>query len=72
LQYLAVYDPWTETLDPRALPGSRAIPPPRILSDKELGVIYIGMQSGIAKRTAAGPDVDDAGGLAGEHPLAFR
>ena len=35
--YLAIYDPRTEALDPRALPRSRAIPPPRILSDEELG-----------------------------------
>ena len=36
-EYLAIYDPRTEALDPRALPRSRAIPPPRILSDEELG-----------------------------------
>lgn len=35
--YLAIYDARTEALDPRALPRSRAIPPPRILSDQELG-----------------------------------
>jgi integrase len=35
--YLAIYDPRTEELDPRALPRSRAISPPRILSDEELG-----------------------------------
>ena len=35
--YLAIYDPRTEALDSRALPRSRAIPPPRILSDDELG-----------------------------------
>lgn len=35
--YLAIYDPQTEALDPRALPRSRAIPPPRILSEDELG-----------------------------------
>jgi len=34
--YLAVYDPLTEALDPKALPRSRAIPPPRILSEDEL------------------------------------
>jgi hypothetical protein len=28
-EYLAIYDPQTEALDPRALPRSRAIPPPR-------------------------------------------
>jgi integrase len=36
-EYLAIYDARTETLDPHALPRSRAIPPPRILSDMELG-----------------------------------
>lgn len=36
-EYLAVYDPRTEALDPRELPRSRAIPPPRILTDGELG-----------------------------------
>lgn len=35
-KYLAIYDPRTEALDPRALPRSRAIPPPRILTDDEL------------------------------------
>jgi integrase len=35
--YLAIYDPRTETLDPRAFPRCRAVPPPRILSDEELG-----------------------------------
>jgi integrase len=36
-EYLAIYDPRTEALDPRVLPRSRAIPPPRILTDDELG-----------------------------------
>jgi integrase len=35
-EYLAIYDPRTEALDPRALPRNRAIPPPRILTDDEL------------------------------------
>ena len=35
--YLAIYDARTEALNPRALSRSRAIPPPRILSDAELG-----------------------------------
>jgi len=38
-EYLAVYDAGTEALDPRALPRSRAIPPPRILSDEELAAL---------------------------------
>lgn len=36
-EYLTIYDTRTEALDPRAFPRSRAIPPPRILSDDELG-----------------------------------
>jgi integrase len=36
-EYLVVYDSRAPLLDPRALPRSRAIPPPRILSDQELG-----------------------------------
>lgn len=36
-EYLAIYDAPTEALEPRELPRSRAIPPPRILSDEELG-----------------------------------
>jgi integrase len=35
-EYLAAYDPRTETLEFRAFPRSRAIPPPRILSEAEL------------------------------------
>src|SRR5215211_367372 len=38
-EYLAVYDPRTQPLDPRALPRSRAIPPPRILTDQELDLL---------------------------------
>ncbi|ASP89631.1 integrase (plasmid) [Sinorhizobium meliloti] len=35
-EYLAVYDAQTEVLERRASPRSRAIPPPRILSEAEL------------------------------------
>ena len=34
--YLAIHDGRTEALDPRTFPRSRAIPPPRILTDEEL------------------------------------
>ena len=44
-EYLALYDPQTETLDPKALPRSRAIPPPRILSDDELGSLMVACRS---------------------------
>ncbi len=35
-EYLAIYDPRTEALERRPFPRSRAIPPPRILSETEL------------------------------------
>jgi integrase len=35
--YLSVFDTNTQILDPRALPSTRAVPPPRIPSDEELG-----------------------------------
>ena len=35
--YLAIYDPRTEALDPKTLLRTRTIPPPRILNDEELG-----------------------------------
>lgn len=35
-EYLSIFDPGTELLDPKALPRNRAIPPPRILTDDEL------------------------------------
>lgn len=35
-EYLAIYDPRTEALERRPFPRSRAIPPPRILSEAEL------------------------------------
>ncbi len=38
-EYLAVYDARTEVLDRRAFPRSRAIPPPRILSDEEMALL---------------------------------
>jgi integrase len=34
--YLTIFDPGTEPLDPKALPRNRAIPPPRIITDDEL------------------------------------
>lgn len=35
-EYLAIFDPRTEALDPKAFPRDRAIPPPRLLTDDEL------------------------------------
>jgi integrase len=48
-EYLTVYDPHTETLDPRALPWSRAVPPPRILNEEEL-VRFMSATRGISPR----------------------
>lgn len=36
-EYLTIYDPRTGTLDPKAFPRNRAIPPPWLLTDDELG-----------------------------------
>jgi len=38
-EYLAIFDPRTQRLEPRVLPRSRAIPPPRILSGAELAAL---------------------------------
>jgi integrase len=43
-QYHAAFDPGTEAFDRRALPRSRAIPPPRILSDQELRTLMTASQ----------------------------
>lgn len=40
-EYHAAFDLRTETFDRRALPRSRAIPPPRILSEEELRMLMI-------------------------------
>lgn len=40
-EYHAAFDPRTESLDRRALPRSRAIPPPRILSEEELRSLMV-------------------------------
>ena len=44
-EYYAAFDPCTGSLDHRALPRSRAIPPPRILSEDELrALMAVSMQ----------------------------
>jgi len=37
--YISIYDPLTEVFDSKAFPRFRAVPPPRILSDAELGAL---------------------------------
>jgi integrase len=48
-EYLAIYEPQTEALDPRALPRSRATAPPCILSDEEL-VALLSASRGVSPR----------------------
>ena len=43
-EYHAAFDPRTESLDRRALPRSRAVPPPRILSEQELQSLMVASQ----------------------------
>ena len=43
--YLAIYDPRTEAFDPKVLPRSRAIPPPRILTEDELVLLMSACRS---------------------------
>lgn len=44
-EYLAIFDPHTEALDPKAFPRNRAIPPPRILTDDELARLMAACRS---------------------------
>ena len=43
--YLAIFDPRTEALDPKAFARNRAIPPPRILTDEELARLMAACRS---------------------------
>jgi len=44
-EYLAIFDPRTEALDPKAFPRNRAIPPPPILTDDELARLMAACRS---------------------------
>lgn len=44
-EYLAIFDPRTAALDPKAFPRNRAIPPPRILTDDELARLMVACRS---------------------------
>jgi integrase len=52
--FLSVFDSRTETLDPLALPRSRAIPPVRLLNDKELLQLLEGARKISSRRPIAG------------------
>jgi len=43
--YLAIFEPGTDVLDPKAFPRNRAIPPPRILTDGELARLIAACRS---------------------------
>ncbi|KKW90594.1 tyrosine-type recombinase/integrase [Sphingobium chungbukense] len=43
--YLAIFEPGTDALDPKAFPRNRAIPPPRILTDCELARLMAACRS---------------------------
>ena len=53
-EYHAAFDPQTASFDRRALPRSRAIPPPRILSDEELGSLMAASERISAKQPLRG------------------
>jgi len=53
-EYYAAFDPRTEPFDRRALPRSRAIPPPRILSDQELGSLMVASEHVSTKQSLRG------------------
>ena len=59
-------------LDPRAFPRSRAIPPPRILSDEELASLIAACSRVSPTTSPSGANADDAGRVVGEHGLAIR
>jgi len=62
-EYLAVYDPRTATLDPRALPPSRVIPPPRILNHEELSRLMLATRDISTLRPQRGRTLETLVGL---------
>ncbi|MER9801581.1 tyrosine-type recombinase/integrase [Mesorhizobium sp. M0142] len=55
-EYLAVYDAQTETLERRVFPRSRAIPPPRILSESELASLIAAKANHRDRRSSWPPE----------------
>ena len=62
-QYHAAFDPRTEAFDPRVLPTSRAIPPPRILSDEQLRSLMAASERISAKQPLRGRTIGTVIGL---------
>jgi integrase len=62
-EYLAVYDPHTATLDPRALPRSRVVPPPRILNHEELVRLMLATRGISARHPQRGRTLEALVGL---------
>ena len=53
-EYLALYDARTEALERKAFHRSRAIPPPRIVSEAELDVTHRSVQRPVASGSFRG------------------
>ena len=69
-EYHAAFDPRTESLDRRALPRSRAIPPPRILSERRAPVADGSEPADIDRAPLAGTNTGDRDRPTGEHGTA--
>lgn len=65
-EYLAVYDAQTEILERRVFPRSRAIPPPRILSESELAFAHRRMRPHFARHPPQGAHDGDADRIVGK------
>lgn len=62
-EYLSIFDPLTERLDPRALPRSRAILPARILGEDELGRLLSAARDGTSSHPLRGKTLSTILGL---------
>ena len=71
-QYYSAFEPSTESFDPRALPRSRAISPPRILSEGRTPLAGGCEHADIDRTADAGSNTGDRHWSAGEHGAALR
>ena len=69
--YLAIYDPRTEALDPKTLPRTRATPPPRILGDEELGLPDVRLSTCFARLSGSRLGAGARGRIARQHRIAL-